>query len=100
MENQAPFENFDRFHVMRGVAVNESNAFFDQAMGECDMLPRNVITPVAAPVDRGNDEIAWLALMPDLIRNSRGSRVRKIVQQIHSPTRRCRTPLAWNTAGC
>src|SRR4029453_12986543 len=100
IENQATFEDFDRFHVMRRVAVNESSTFFDQAMGECDLLRRNVIPPVAAPMYGGNEEIAWPPLVSDLLPSPRRSRVRKIVQQVHSRARRCGTPLGWNAAGC
>src|SRR5947199_432868 len=98
IKNQATFENLDRFHVMRRVAVNESKTFFDQAMGERDLLRRNVITPVAAPVDRSNEQIVWLLKLPHRIRNPACGRFRKIIEQVYPRTSARRAPSFENAA--
>src|SRR5438046_10681180 len=74
IQNQSTFENFDCFHVMRGVSVNESNTFFNQTMGERDLVRRNVIPPVASPVNRRDEQIAWLLKALHGIRNPAGRR--------------------------
>src|SRR5438034_7783872 len=92
IQNQSTFENFDCFHVMRGVSVNESNTFFNQTMGERDLVRRNIIPPVAAPVDRSNEQIAWLLKLPHRIRNPACGRFRKIIEQVYPRTSARRAP--------
>ena len=52
IENKTPFEDLDRLHVMRRVAVDHVDTFLGQTMGKGDLFQRNVIAPIATPVNR------------------------------------------------
>ena len=48
------------------------DTFFDQAMRKRDLFARNFVTPVAAPVDRRDEQIARSLKLPHATRDSRG----------------------------
>ena len=60
--------------MMRGVPVHDRDAFVNQAMGECNLLRWDFVTPVAAPVDRRDDQVAGLLMRAHLIAHSRCGR--------------------------
>src|SRR5947207_2041897 len=98
VEKELALVNLHPFHVMRGMRVHERDTFVDQTVSERDLFPRNFVAPIAAPVDRGNEQIAELLVLAHLIRDSYGSGFGKILEQIHSGTKTCCTPLLRNPA--
>src|SRR6058998_3699090 len=73
IKNEAAFEDLDSLHMMRRMAMHDRDTFFDQTMRERDLFRWDAITPVTAPVDRRDQEIAWLLKLSHLTRDSRGS---------------------------
>src|SRR5260370_32860325 len=100
IENEAILEYLDRLHVMGGVAMHDGDAFINQAMGKRALLRGNVIAPVAAPVDRCDEDIARLLMLSHLTCDSRSGRFREIVEEIDSRGNTRGAPLMWNAAGC
>src|SRR5260370_42329170 len=85
---------------MRGVAINNRDAFVDKAMSKHDLLARNFVAPIGAPVDRCDEDIARLLMLSHLTCDSRSGRFREIVDKIDSRGNIRGAPLMRNAAGC
>ena len=54
------------------VAVNNRNAFINQTVSERDVFGRNVVAPIAAPVNGSDNQIARSLMRAHLIGHPRG----------------------------
>src|SRR4030095_728433 len=84
IKNEATLEDFDCFHVMRGVSVHDCNAFFNQAMSKGDLFPWNFVSPITSPMNRSDNQIARLLMCAHLFGHSLGGDLCKIIEQIYS----------------
>src|SRR5206468_1090142 len=82
IENEATIEDFNCFNVMRRVSVDKCNALLNQAMCKHDLITRNFVTPIGAPVNGSDNQIARLLMCAHLIGYSRCARFRNVVEQI------------------
>jgi hypothetical protein len=81
---------------MRRMTVDEVNLAIQQAMRESDMGRRRVETPIAAPMNRRDDDIATLLDQPNPVENVIGCRVREIIQSINTGPFGSRGPVCWD----
>src|SRR5687767_339414 len=80
------------------MAVHEIDSPVDQPMGEADLVPGHLVTPVAAPVDRCDHDIAGAPEPVDALEDLAGSRIREVVQDIDPGTVRGGSPFGGNPA--
>src|SRR5262245_2301855 len=66
VKDQSLSIDFDGLHVVRGVAVNDRDAFINEPMREADLLIRNAVAPIAAPMDRSHNHGAGLCMLTHL----------------------------------
>src|SRR5438270_327431 len=72
---------------------------FNQAMCKHDLVTRNFVTPIAAPVNGSDNQIAQLLMCAHLINCSRCARFRKIIEQTYSRGNTGGLPILWDPAG-
>jgi len=68
--------------VVRGMAVDDVDAAVDQPVRKAHMRAGHVVAPVAAPVNRGHDDIAWTAHLTQAVGNSPNGQLGQIGQQV------------------
>src|SRR5271166_1270564 len=88
--------NLGGLHMMRGMAMHDSDALIDQLMNKAGLLGADAVVPIASPVDRRYDHIALAAESMHLARDVARSLLRSVFQKIDAWPVRGRGPFPWN----
>jgi hypothetical protein len=78
IEDEPVTIDLDRKRMMRRVAVDNVDAAVDQPARKSDVLSRRFVSPIAAPMDRGDRDVLAALDFPDALLNGRGRFIRKI----------------------
>src|SRR5262249_26154342 len=99
VEDQVTSVYLQALDVVGRMAMNYVNARpVDQAMSKGDLIFGDLISPVATPVDRDDDEMASAGLTRDRFGDLLDRTIGEIGQEVHPGRPRRRSPLGGYTA--